>query len=185
MTRLLLVSALVVSVLPGTADAQSDVEGRRTSQSSPLSLRSDWEHQRRHLLAVIDSATPAMLGFRPTPGVRTFAEQIDHVARVAALITRGVIADRPWPDGLDADTASYLHDRSRLRAQTDRFLGYVVEAVSAVPEARWVEDATLFRMTLSRFRWNVTALQHSSWTLGQLVPYLRLSGRTPPPFTPL
>lgn len=150
-----------------------------------MALREEWEHQRRHILAVIDSATPAMLSFRPTPGVRTFAEQIDHIARVAAAITSRAVVGQPLPAGLDADTASYLHDHVKLRAQTDKFLSYVVAAVVEVPEAKFAEDATLFRMTFSRFRWNVTTLQHSTWTLGQLVPYLRLNGRTPPQFTPL
>jgi len=126
-----------------------------------------------------------MLGFRPTPGVRTFAEQIFHVSQVAALIVGRAVADTPWPPGLVGDSAGYLHDRAKLRAQADTLLGFVANALATMSEEDLLGERTLAGMTLPRWRWNITALQHSAWTLGQLVPYLRLKGRTPPQFTPL
>ena len=150
-----------------------------------LALIDDWKHQRTHLLAVIDSATPAMLDFRPTPGVRTFAEQIDHIAGAAAMITsRAVAKEAPLPAGIAGDTARYLHDKAALRAQTAAYLDYVIGALGSMSEADLMQDQPLFGGAMPRWRWNLTALQHSAWTLGQVVPYLRMNGRVPPPFTP-
>jgi DinB superfamily len=149
-----------------------------------LALLDDWHHQHLHILATIDSATPAMLGFRTTPGVRTFAEQIYHVDEVAARIVSGAVTDRPLPPELLGDTAATLHDRAKLRAQTDRVFQFILSALESMSDEQMAEDKRAFGGSMPRFRWNVTALQHSAWTLGQTVPYLRMNGRTPPQFTP-
>ncbi len=151
---------------------------------SRLNLIEAWRHQHRHILAAIDSATPAMLGFRPTPGVRTFAEQINHVSEVAARIVTRAVARRPFPAELFADSASYLHDRDALRRQTDHVFTLVIDLLAPLSDADLDPSEAAFGGTMPRWRWNLTALQHSAWTLGQIVPYLRLNGRTPPQFTP-
>jgi hypothetical protein len=149
-----------------------------------LNLLDAWNHQHRHLLAVIDSATPAMLSFRTTAGVRTFAEQIDHIAGVAAVIVARGVLGTPVPKELAGDTAVYLHDKAKLRAQADRYLRFVMTSLAGVTDEQLAGEQAFAGGTMSKFRWNLTALQHSAWTLGQLVPYLRMNNRVPPPFTP-
>lgn len=170
--RLLVLTALLV---PGLAEAQA---GAR------LNLLEAWSHQHKHILAVIDSATPDMLQFRTTPGVRTFAEQIDHIAGVAAAIVSRAVLGIPVPKELAGDTAVYLHDKAKLRAQADRSFSFVVTKLAAVSDDQLGAEQAFAGGTMARWRWNLTALQHSAWTLGQLVPYLRMNHRIPPPFTP-
>ncbi len=149
-----------------------------------LSLLDAWSHQRKHILAVIDSATPEMLGFRTTKGVRTFAEQIDHIAGVAVTIVGQAVIGVPLPKELSGDTAVYLHDKVKLRAHADRSFGFVIESLAAVTDDQLSVEQPFAGGTMPKWRWNLTALQHSAWTLGQLVPYLRMNNRIPPPFTP-
>ena len=82
---------LAVLFLPSPAGAQAP---------ACLTLLDAWNHQHKHIMAVIDSATPEMLGFRTTKGVRTFAEQIDHIAGVAATIVGRAVAGVPLPKEL-------------------------------------------------------------------------------------
>lgn len=168
-------SLLLALVLPSLAQAQ---------EPAALGLLEAWNHQHRHILAVIDSATPGMLGFRTTPGVRTFAEQIDHIAGVAATIVARAVIGVPLPRELAGDTAAYLHDKTQLRDRVDRHFRFVTSSLAGVTDAQLAIEQTFAGGTMSRGRWNLTALQHSAWTLGQLVPYLRMNGRVPPPFTP-
>lgn len=172
---------LAVLAVVAVACTPSHAHAQTTSQ---LALLDDWEHQRRHILAVIDSATPAMLEFRPTPGVRTFAEQVHHIVSVAALIVGNAVARTAIPATLAGDSARFLHDRVELRAMAARHLDFVVASLGTVSDTQFAEEQRFAGGAMSRWRWNVTALQHSAWTLGQLVPYLRLNGRTPPQFTP-
>lgn len=166
-----------LALLPPLALGVAQAPGR-------LALIEDWQHQHRHILAVIDSATPAMLGFQTSPGVRTFAQQIYHIDEVAARIVSGAVAGIALPAGLLGDTASTLHDRALLRAQTDRIFTFVLATLQAQTDDQLVVEKTFAGGTMPRWRWNLTALQHSAWTLGQTVPYLRMNQRVPPPFTP-
>ena len=156
----------------------------RGQAQDQLAMIEAWQHQHRHILAVLDVATPALLEFRTTPGVRTFAEQIDHVGNVAARIVAGAVVGQELPPGILPDTASYLHDKARLREQTDRVFRYVLGALAGLTDAELSKERAAFGGSMTRFRWNLTALQHSAWTLGQTVPYLRMNGLTPPQFAP-
>jgi hypothetical protein len=125
-----------------------------------------------------------MLGFRTSPGVRTFAQQIHHIDEVAARIVSSAVAGIALPPGLLGDTAATLHDRALLRAQTDRVFTFVLATLRALTDDELVREQAMFGGSMPRWRWNLTALQHSAWTLGQTVPYLRMNQRVPPPFTP-
>lgn len=149
-----------------------------------LALLDDWKHQQGYILAAIDSASPTMLDFRPTKGVRTFAEQIDHIVTVAATITSYGTTGKPIPPELKGDSAVYLHDRAKLRARAEQHLSWILATLAETTDEELTPEKALAGGSMPRWRWNMTALQHSAWTLGQLVPYLRLNGRTPPMFTP-
>src|SRR5262245_22164052 len=73
------------------------------------------EVHKASILRYIDAAPDSMLGFRPTKGVRNFAEQIEHAAGSDALIAHLAIAgsDKVPPMG---DSAVYLHNKAALRA---------------------------------------------------------------------
>ncbi|MEO7962360.1 MAG: DinB family protein [Gemmatimonadaceae bacterium] len=168
-------ATLALLVLPPVASAQRP--GR-------LALIDDWKHQQKYILAVIDSASPEMLDFRPTKGVRTFAEQIYHIASVASRLVSDGVTGKPLPPDLLGDSAVYLHDRAQLRAMAERHLTWILSVLSSLSDEDLLPERTFAGGAMPRWRWNMTALQHSGWTLGQLVPYLRLNGRTPPQFTP-
>ena len=88
------------------------------------------------------------------------------------------------PDGLAGDTAVYLHDKAKLRAAADKYLNFVLTSLEGMTDDQMAAEQAFAGGSMTKWRWNVTALQHSAWTLGQLVPYLRMNNRTPPQFTP-
>ena len=52
----------------------------------------DWERSRVTVLRYIDAMPDSATGFRPTPGVRTFAEQFDHIVTTNYERAKQVIA---------------------------------------------------------------------------------------------
>ena len=77
-----------------------------------------------------------------------------------------------------------LDDRAKLRARAAQYLSWILATLAETTDEELTPEQPLAGGSMPRWRWNMTALQHSAWTLGQLVPYLRLNGRTPPMFTP-
>ena len=87
----------------------------QTAGMPPQSIMvADWERQKKNVLAYIDAMPDSAITFAPTPGVRNFAQQIQHFvgtnAEVAALALKGLKA----PPSL-GDTAAYLHKKAALR----------------------------------------------------------------------
>jgi uncharacterized damage-inducible protein DinB len=161
----------VMRVLPATAQ----------SGLSP-DLLADWQRNRTTVLAYIDAMPDSATGFRPTPGVRTFAEQFDHIVttnlEVAAVALRGLKA----PPQL-GDSAVYLHDKAALRRYADTTYGYLLSALQQASPAQLRRPVAMYgQPPQPATRLAALSFEHTVWTLGQVVPYLRLNGVTPPEY---
>ena len=60
----------------------------------------------------------------------------------------------------------------------------LLSLLAETPDARFATDTTLFgaRRAMPRWRWLEGACEQHAFTLGQMVPYLRMNGVTPPEF---
>jgi hypothetical protein len=150
--------------------------GAQTKQQ----MISDWERNRANVLAYVDAMPDSSMDFRAAPGVRTFAQQIDHIVstnlEVAARTLREASAIP-----ITADTAVYFHQKAALRAYAEKTYDYVLEALKSASPAQLAKSFKVFGQgPQSAARWMLVADEHSAWTLGQTVTYLRLNGVTPP-----
>jgi uncharacterized damage-inducible protein DinB len=141
----------------------------------------DWQRNRTAVLAYIDAMPDSATGFRPTPGVRSLAEQFDHIVStnlaVAALALRG---QKPPALG---DTAVYLHDKAALRKYAASTYDYLLQALTEAKPAQLSRKVAIFgQPPQPAGRLADLSFEHSVWTLGQVVPYLRLNGVTPPEY---
>jgi uncharacterized damage-inducible protein DinB len=145
-------------------------------------LLADWQRNRTTVLAYIDAMPDSATGFRPTPGVRTFAQQFDHIVttnlEVAAVALRGQKAAPAL-----GDSAVYLHDKAALRRYADSTYDYFLKALQQAKPTQLNKRVAIYgQPPQPASRLAGLAFEHSVWTLGQLVPYLRLNGVTPPEY---
>jgi hypothetical protein len=146
-------------------------------------LLEDVERSRGNVLKYLDAAPDSMLGYRPTRGVRTFAEQIEHAAGANPMIV-GAAWKLGQPAGLRSDTAVYRHDKAALRSFVNQHYDTFAQAVRGATDAQLTAESTFAGITKTGWRWVATALEHTTWTLGQTVPYLRANRVTPPQYLP-
>ncbi len=141
------------------------------------------ETHKASVLRYIDAAPDSMLGFRPTKGVRTFAEQIEHAAGGDAFIAHLSITGSDKVPVL-GDSAVYLHNKKALKAYAVAAMDHTIQMLGGVSDAAMAEEMVQFGKKIPRYRALMELLDHFPWTLGQTVPYLRLNGVTPPDYTP-
>ena len=140
-----------------------------------------WERHRDNVLAYVEAMPEEHFGFRPTEGVRDFAEQIehiveDHVGIVSTAFGRNDVPDLGRPE-------EYLRDKEALLAHVRAGYRYVLGVLGQVDEEElWEEGEVFARYRVTRWHALSGALEHGTWTLGQVVPYLRLNGVEPPPY---
>lgn len=142
------------------------------------------EVHKTSLLKYLDAAPDSMLAFRPVPGVRTFAEQIEHAAVGNAYIAHTAITGSDQLPAFGAADKSYLKSKAGLRAYVIAAMDHTTQMLQAVSDAAMTQEITQFGKKLPRYRALMEVLDHFPWTLGQTVPYLRMNGVTPPTYTP-
>jgi hypothetical protein len=144
-------------------------------------LVSDWERQRANVLAYLDAMPDSAMGYRPTPGVRDFAQQIEHfVTTNLEVATRALRGASAPPFALDT---TQMHQKAVLRDYTARVYDYLLESLrTATPTQLMKQTAMYNQVPQSTSRLLFLAYEHAAWTLGQTVPYLRLNGVTPPSY---
>jgi hypothetical protein len=168
------VYALLVSATPVMAQAQGNPYP---------DLLADWQRNRSTVLAYIDAMPDSATGFRPTPGVRTLAQQFDHILttnlEVAAIALKGLKA----PPAL-GDSAKYLHDKAALRSYAESTYAYLLDAFKTATPAQLAKPVAIYgQPPQPAVRVLALSFEHSVWTLGQVVPYLRLNGAKPPEYS--
>jgi uncharacterized damage-inducible protein DinB len=164
---------LFLTLLPAVTLAQTGVNP---------DLLADWQRNRTTVLAYINAMPDSAINFRPTPGVRTFAGQFDHIVStnldVAAMALRGLKAAPAL-----GDSAVYLHNKAALQKYAGATYDYFLSALQQATPAQLKRPVAIYgQPPQPASRLVQLSFEHSVWTLGQTVPYLRLNGVTPPEY---
>src|SRR5438270_742097 len=123
--------------------------------------------------------------FAPTngefKGVRTFAQQVKHVAATNYMFGAGVLGEKP-PVDLGGENGP---DSLKTKADIMKFLNdsfaYLHKALASVSEKNQLDQIdTEFGMKVSRLTFAVFAVAHPLDHYGQMVEYLRMNGVVPP-----
>lgn len=142
------------------------------------------ENHKGAVLRYIDAAPDSMLGYRPAKGVRTYAEQIEHAAVSDALIAHLAITGSTKGIPKMGDSAVYLHTKAALKTMAAAAMDHTIQMLKGVSDASMNEQIVQFGNKVTRARALMELLDHFPWTLGQVVPYLRLNGVKPPEYSP-
>lgn len=166
--RHVLYAALVIAAAPSLSAGQSSKE----------KYVADFERMRVSVLAMVDSMPAAGLRTSPTPGVRDFAEQIEHVVvGNVNLIASGIDANRV-PLGIDKEV--YLNDKAELKRLVNIGFDRVRDMLTAMSQEDLAAEGRLFgRVPLPKWQIVQAAFEHGIWTLGATVPYVRMQGGKP------
>lgn len=146
-------------------------------------LTGGFERQKATLLQYVDAMPDSAWQFAPTPGVRTYAQQLEHIAQSTAGIIRQLASAPPAAPALPADSV-YLNSRDAMREFVAGSFDDAIAVVRSLTQDDLTRDHELFGMTRTGWQWVIGVQEHTGWTLGATVPYLRLNGVTPPSYLP-
>lgn len=185
-TRLALCTLALLAAAPLAAQkapATPPAHAAGHAQGNPMKAHmiAHIERQKKNVLDYVNIAPDSMLRFRSTPGVRSYAEQIAHIAGANVMILSRAFGTQPMAM---PDTARIHNDKAALREFVTQSYDWVARLVRDAQPAQFEKETTLFGMTRSGHAWVDGVLEHGTWTLGQTVPYLRMNGVTPPSYLP-
>ncbi|MGA7926482.1 MAG: DinB family protein [Candidatus Sulfotelmatobacter sp.] len=135
------------------------------------------------IVPAADAMPEAKYSFAPSngefSGVRTFAEQVKHLAAANYQLAAATLGEEP-PAGTDDETAP---DSVKSKAQVMDYLkgsfASLHRAAAALKESN-MDDPILSKGNRTRLLMLIDALVHSSNHYGQMVEYLRMNNMVPP-----
>jgi uncharacterized damage-inducible protein DinB len=138
----------------------------------------------RQLLEVAEAMPEERYSYRPTPEVRTFGEQLRHVAAVQWFVAANLLKEPPPVDVGDGDSGPpSLASKPDLLKYTKDSFAYIRRAVSSLHDDGALEmiphpydgETRIPKLSL------ITGYASHRWEhYGQMVVYQRLSGIVPP-----
>ncbi len=168
-------SMLVIAILAATAAPVLHAQGDKAT------ILADWQRLKDNNLRYLDAMPDSGLSFRPTPGVRNFAEQMQHIVESNADV--GAYIKNVSPTPAFGDSAQYLHNKAALHRHVAEIYDYVIGAIQNATPAQLNRVARMYDQPAAPgTRWLQLAFEHSVWTMGQTVPYLRLNHAQPPEY---
>jgi uncharacterized damage-inducible protein DinB len=172
------------------------VSGCFAQKSSPAAHRSNpqiidfiLDLQEKRLVGIAEAMPAEKYSFAPSSGeftgVRTFAEQLKHIAADNFILGAGIIGEKPPRDvGVDERGAGSVQTKAEIIAYLRDSFAYMHRAAATIDDLKSViptpgispwPDGTATRLGVA-----IEDGLHSWDHYGQLVEYLRMNGIVPP-----
>jgi len=167
--------------------AQSKPDEKKPTAGNPtLAVEESlymWKRAKKWTLEYVDAVPENAVNFKPTPEVRSFAEQMLHLAFWNYGICEP-LASKPSPYGTKQETIEKrddLKNKAALRKFVEGSYDYVLAAINNLDDAKLAEQVSFFGRKATRQLVLTIALDHQTHHRGQTTLYLRMKGVTPPP----
>jgi uncharacterized damage-inducible protein DinB len=150
-----------------------------------------WITNTENLVVAAADAMPAeKYSFAPTAGeftgVRSFAEQIKHLAANNYRMAAYILNQTPTPDEKSETGPETVQSKAQIMEYVKGSFAALHRAMAAINEENMLEALTASPSPGQRTRVQlaVDAVAHSSNHYGQMVEYLRMNGIVPPASRP-
>ena len=153
-------------------------------QFTQSQMIAEWQRAKLYTKAYLDAMPEDGYGFKPTPEIRSFAQQMLHLSD-ANYIFATVTSDKPNPVGetlaahnINEKTVSPTKE-AVIKAVMDSYDWLITTLQNMAPDQ--LQETTKFgKHELTRSGLYGKAFEHQTHTRGQTTIYLRLKGVTPP-----
>jgi uncharacterized damage-inducible protein DinB len=154
------------------------------AQFTTSQMVAEWQRAKKYTKSYLDAMPEDGYGFKPTPEIRSFAQQMLHISD-ANYVLATVASDKPNPigetlanDGLNEKTASPAKEAT-TKAVMDSY-DFVISTLQNMTPDQMHQTTKLGKHDITRIALFAKAFEHQTHQRGQTTIYLRLKGVTPP-----
>jgi len=139
----------------------------------------EWTRAKAYTKAYLDAMPADGFGFKPTPEIRSFAQQMLHLADGNYFFI-STITGKPSPMGQASAEKTVAQTKEATTKTVMDSYDYVIASLQAITPAQMQETVSLEGHTVSKSGAFGKAFEHQTHHRGQTTIYLRLKGVTPP-----
>jgi uncharacterized damage-inducible protein DinB len=118
--------------------------------------------------------------FKPVPDIRSFAEQMLHLANANYMFAATASGKANPNQGKSLEKMEALKTKAALTKAVMDSYDFVISTLQGSTEAQLAEKIKLFNQEMSREMGYAKAFEHQTHHRGQTTIYLRLQGVKPP-----
>ena len=150
------------------------------AQFTQTQLVAEFTRAKAYTKAYLDAMPEDGYALKPTPEMRTFAQQMLHLADGGYFLV-GVATGKESPLGKDVSAEKTVAQtkEATTKAVMDSY-DYTIASLQAMTAAQLQETIDFAKQKVSRFAIFGKAFEHQTHHRGQTTVYLRLKGVTPP-----
>jgi uncharacterized damage-inducible protein DinB len=153
---------------------------KSTSTSNTTELVADWERAKAYTKEYLDAATEETINYKPTPEMKSFAEQMLHLAMGnAGIVATSTGKERLFKDNIEK-TDAYKNKEALTKVVMESY-DFVIATLKEMNDEKLNEKVKFFNgQEYTRAVGIGKAFEHQTHHRGQTTVYLRLKGITPP-----
>src|SRR5579864_826509 len=176
------IGILTLSISANAQEKQATDEHRTVTQVLDHAV----SNLERDFVPAAEAMPADKYAFAPTngefKGVRTFAQQIKHVATVNYMFGGAILGEKPPIDTRDEEGPASMTSKPEIIKYLKDSFAYVHKAVATVNENNLVEPlkSPFGVSTVTRLGLSSSIAPHGFDHYGQMVEYLRMNGIIPP-----
>ena len=139
-------------------------------------------------IGAADAMPEDKYSFAPTSGdfkgVRTFAQEVKHVAAVNYLFGSTILGEKPPVDVGSENGPDSIKTKAEIMQFLKDSFAYLHKAVASINDKNSLDQVDLFGMKFTRLGVGAFSTAHPFDHYGQMVEYLRMNGIIPPASRP-
>ncbi len=175
-----------IFIVCGSALAQAQMQTKDEKKTISQVLDASIKTVEGDFVPAAEAMPEEKYGFVPTngefKGVRTFAEQIKHVAASNYLIAVHILGEKPPADANDGKGPDSLKSKADILKYLKDSFAYAHKAVATITDANVLEPIPTSdgKGKTTRLSLGLIFSWHGFDHYGQMVEYLRMNGIVPP-----
>lgn len=143
-------------------------------------LTADWQRAKEYTREYLEAMPEEGTGFKPTPEIRSFAEQMLHLAAANYNFASSASGKTNPFQGKKLEEMSDLKTKATLNKAVLDSYDFVIEAVKGLSDAQLSESVKMGQREMNRELVLAKAFEHQTHHRGQATIYIRMKGIKPP-----
>lgn len=144
-------------------------------------LIEDWKLAKALTIEYLNTMPADKYGFKPQDSIRSFAQQMLHLAQVNnAMISHGTGAPRLFSPLRRLEQSPSAQTKDSVFYYVNASYDFAINAIKNMDASKLEEKVKERTLELTRFAWLLKAFAHQVHHRGQTAVYIRLVGLKPP-----
>lgn len=172
--RLLFTGLLVLSAL---------FTGRAAGIGSTITVAqmvTEWQRAREFTKEYLDTMTEEGTNYKPTPEIRSYAEQMLHLANGNFNFASAASGKANPYQGKNLEKMDEFKTKAALSKVVLESYDFTIDALKATTDAQMAEQVKVFGQAMSRETAFAKEFEHQTHHRGQTTIYIRMKGIKPP-----